>query len=183
MELSRRISTVVPAQHQGGVGSWGSPGAISHDNNNPSISPISISPISPITLNPYSQSPPVHDSTIQPRPHVYHLFQTLLTPTPRLLTALAERRHAAEAARQLEASSARSHERSIRPILDERDPHQVDPLPMSQSGIISHTQQRAGAELGIIDETTAVADGTWETPPPYEGNGKVPAYQGMSLSR
>lgn len=158
MELTRRLSV--------GVGA----------NGNPVSSPIS--PTSPIYVtSPTSIS---HDSPhryqvnhYHARPHVYHLLQTLLTPTPRLLTALAQRRTAAEA----ESQAARARNQEMGSVGSPQPVQQVNPAGILRAETVrplpaTPRQTGAGSLSG--------PGGVIEVPPPYIDPGKmpVPVYPG-----
>jgi hypothetical protein len=169
-ELSRRMSV-----HTGTIFHQDQQQAASvsgrHSPTNTMGSTPALSPISPTDTTP-PVVPSHHYRHYHPRPHVYHLLQTLLTPTPRLLTALAQRR-AAESNLcwppiddSLPVSAFEMHPQPVR---------QADP-----STILSAETGRSETERSRSDSQTR--EGvlrTLEVPPPYIPP-PVPVYPGRT---
>lgn len=138
-----------------------------------SVHPDPTSPISPV-------SPLVPTSThhnylhYHPRPHVYHLLQTLLTPTPRLLAALAQRRSEEAVARQHAGPTF-----TLSPGSDESSlPSEERPQAVQQihpAGILMAETDRARDIHHEEEEHPAV-----EHLPAYTGMDRVPVYPGRT---
>lgn len=181
--LSRRASIGVSAR----------PGSASPDGQ--VTSPGAGLVMSPTSTVSSSGMPPPR---LQPQPHVYHLLQTLLTPTPRLLTALAERRKAAEADTKRREAGAVAVEAPVHvwqvgassatPGI--RIPSSPGVRGVSESPIspvsgrdFARRDEAEGSELPPQDlvQSAVPAGDHHEVPPPYREGMDVPVYPGSAV--